>query len=217
MYSGTQVLALTLSLCLMTACKEKNQNNQSQLVNVVEVTPSAGTTSASYPAETEAMNKTDLSFKVAGTIAQVLVKEGDHVQAGQAVARLDDRDYRTQLRATEAEYNQVKAECERIMAMHKERAVSDNNYDKARYGLQQMTEKLAHHRNQLSDSADMLTRFTGSRRRRQVRDCPCCRFIPPRVSMWSSTFLSAPMHSANRLSPIRQHSIPYQARFSRLP
>ena len=60
MYCGTQVLALTLSLCLMTACKEKNQNNQSQLVNVVEVTPSAGTTSASYPAETEAMNKTDL-------------------------------------------------------------------------------------------------------------------------------------------------------------
>ena len=75
MYCGTQVLALTLSLCLMTACKEKNQNNQSQLVNVVEVTPSAGTTSASYPAETEAMNKTDLSFKVAGTIAQVLVKK----------------------------------------------------------------------------------------------------------------------------------------------
>ena len=148
---GTQVLAITILLCLTTACKRKNQNNQPQLVNVVEVASSAGTTSASYPAKTEAMNKTDLSFKVAGTIAQVLVKEGDYVNAGQALARLDDRDYRTQLRATEAEYKQIRVECERIMAMHKERAVSDNNYDKARYGLQQITEKLTHHRNQLSD------------------------------------------------------------------
>ena len=148
---GTQVLALTLSLCLMTGCKEKNQNNQPQLVNVVEIIPSTTGANASYPAKTEAMNKTNLSFKVAGTIAQVFVKEGDHVNAGQVIARLDDRDYRTQLRATEAEYSQVKAECERIMAMHKERAVSDNNYDKARYGLQQITEKLTHHRNQLSD------------------------------------------------------------------
>lgn len=147
---STQLLALSLLLCLVTACKEKN-SKQPQLVNVAEVTLSAGTASASYPAKTEAMNKTDLSFKVAGTISQVLVKEGDYVKAGQVVARLDDRDYRTQLRATEAEYSQVKSECERIMAMHKERAVSDNNYDKARYGLQQITEKLTHHRNQLSD------------------------------------------------------------------
>ena len=83
MYCGTQVLALTLSLCLMTACKEKNQNNQSQLVNVVEVTPSAGTTSASYPAETEAMNKTDLSFKVAGRLPHPAASYGGRVQSGE--------------------------------------------------------------------------------------------------------------------------------------
>lgn len=145
-----QVLAFSILLCLVTACKEK-KNNQPQLVNVVEITPSAETVNASYPAKTEAMKKTDLSFKVAGIIAQVLVKAGDYVKAGQVVARLDDRDYRTQLRATEAEFNQIKAECERVIAMHKERAVSDNNFDKARYGLQQITEKLTHHRNQLSD------------------------------------------------------------------
>lgn len=151
MNCGTLVLAFSMLLCLTTACKEKNKNDQAQLVNVIDITPSTEGVSTSYPAKTEAMNKTDLSFKVAGTIAQVLVKEGDHVNAGQVIARLDDRDYRTQLRATEAEYSQVKAECERVMAMHKERAVSDNNYDKARYGLQQITEKLTHHRNQLSD------------------------------------------------------------------
>ena len=149
--SSTQVLAIALLLCLMTACNEKGQNKQPQLVNIVDVTLSTETADVSYPAKTEAMDKTDLSFKVAGTITQVLVKEGDHVTAGQAVASIDDRDYRTQLRATEAEYKQIKAECERVMEMYKEHAVSDNNYDKARYGLQQITEKLTHHRNQVSD------------------------------------------------------------------
>lgn len=145
------MLAITLMLCLLTACKKNNQNDRPQMVNVVDVYPTAGAASASYPAKTEAINQTDLSFKVAGSIIQVYVKEGDHVSAGQVLARLDDRDYRTQLRATEAEYQQIKAECERVMAMHKEHAVSDNNYDKARYGLLQITEKLTHHRNQVSD------------------------------------------------------------------
>lgn len=148
---STRVFALILLFCLTAACKEKTSNNQLQLVNVVEVVPSAEMASVSYPAKTEARNNTELSFKVAGTISKILVKEGDHVVAGQVVAKLDDRDYRTQLRATEAEYSQVKAECERVMAMHEERAVSDNNYDKARYGLQQITEKLTHHRNQVAD------------------------------------------------------------------
>ena len=112
-YYSTTVLTLTLLLCIAAACKEKKQD-QPQLVNVVEIAPSAEGICASYPAKTEAMNKTDLSFKVAGTIAQVLVKEGDHVNAGQVIARLDARDYNTQLRATEAEYQQVKAECEPI-------------------------------------------------------------------------------------------------------
>ena len=216
MYCGTQVLALTLSLCLMTACKEKNQNNQSQLVNVVEVTPSAGTTSASYPAETEAMNKTDLSFKVAGTIAQVLVKEGDHVQAGQAVARLDDRDYRTQLRATEAEYNQVKAECERIMAMHKERAVSDNNYDKARYGLQQMTEKLAHHRNQLSDCV-IYAPFSGyvDEVYRQSKETTGPGL--PVLSVYSSKGVDVVINIPERAYAQRKQAVTYTATFHSIP
>ena len=73
MNCGTLVLAFSMLLCLTTACKEKNKNDQAQLVNVIDITPSTEGVSASYPAKTEAMNKTDLSFKVAGTIAQVLV------------------------------------------------------------------------------------------------------------------------------------------------
>lgn len=213
---STQLLALSMLLCLTTACKRKNQDGQPQLVNVVEVTPSAGTASASYPAETEAMNKTDLAFKVAGTIAQVLVKEGDHVQAGQAVARLDDRDYRTQLRATEAEYNQVKAECERVIAMHKERAVSDNNYDKARYGLQQMTEKLSHHRNQLSDCV-IYAPFSGyvDEVYRQSKETTGPGL--PVLSVYSSKGVDVVINIPERAYAQRKEAVAYTATFHSIP
>lgn len=212
---STQVLTFSMLLCLVTACKEK-KNNQPQLVNVVEVTSSAEAVNASYPAKTEAMNKTDLSFKVAGTITQVLVKEGDHVQAGQAVARLDDRDYQTQLRATEAEYNQVKAECERVIAMHKERAVSDNNYDKARYGMQQITEKLAHHRNQVSDCV-IYAPFSGyvDAVYRQAKETIGPGL--PVLSVYSSKGVDVVINIPERAYVQRKQAVTYTATFNSIP
>ena len=147
-----KVLAFGLLAGLAAACgSSTDEKDHPQLVALAQVTSTGQDSHVAYPAKTEAHNKTDISFKVAGTIAQVLVKEGDRLVPGQVVARLDDRDYRTQLRATEAEYSQIKAECKRVIAMHKVRAVSDNNYDKARYGLRRITEKLNHHRNQVKD------------------------------------------------------------------
>ena len=67
------------------------------------------------------------------------------------MARIDSRDYATQLSATESEYRQIKAECERVIAMHEDDAVSDNNYDKARSGLERISAKLKNHRDQLND------------------------------------------------------------------
>ena len=213
---STQVLALTLLLGLTTACKEKAPNNQLQLVNVVEVVPSAEAASISYPAKTEARNNTELSFKVAGTISKILVKEGDHVVAGQVVARLDDRDYCTQLRATEAEYTQVKAECERVMAMHEERAVSDNNYDKARYGLQRITEKLTHHRNQVADCvirAPFSGYVDGVYKKAMETTAPGL----PVLSVYSSGGVDVVINIPERSYAQRKQKAIYTATFSSMP
>ncbi|MBQ4376434.1 MAG: efflux RND transporter periplasmic adaptor subunit, partial [Bacteroidales bacterium] len=135
---------------LFSACGGK-KDVLDPLVDIAVVQSVSGSHFASYPGRTEAGTSTDLSFMLVGTIDKLLVKEGDHVSRGQVLARLDTRDYQLQLKATQAEYNQVKAECERVIAMHAERAVSDNNYDKARSGLEQITLKLNHHKDQLSD------------------------------------------------------------------
>ncbi|NLA50045.1 MAG: efflux RND transporter periplasmic adaptor subunit, partial [Bacteroidales bacterium] len=54
--------------------------------------------------------------------------------------------------ATEAEYNQIKAEAERVIALYEKNGVTPNDYDKGVYGLQQITAKLNAHKNALADT-----------------------------------------------------------------
>lgn len=138
-------------LAAMYGCKNKTHKEETILVDIMETTGADANRQTQYPGMTEASENTELSFKVMGTIEKIYVREGDHVSKGQVVARIDSRDYATQLSATESEYRQVKAECDRVIAMHEDDAVSDNNYDKARSGLERISAKLKNHRDQLND------------------------------------------------------------------
>ena len=61
-----------------------------------------------------------------------------------------DSDYKVQLDATKAEYAQIKADAERVIALYGEGGTTASNYDKARYGLEQIEAKLKNHTNQLA-------------------------------------------------------------------
>ena len=56
---------------------------------------------------------------------------------------------RCKLQATEAEYNQIKGEAQRVMALYQENGTTPNANDKARYGLEQIEAKYKNHRDQL--------------------------------------------------------------------
>ena len=142
------LLLITIIVC---GCKEKTiAPKQPQYVKTT-IAESVGEESmVSYPGKTKASETVSPSFKVSGTLARVFVKEGDYVKKGQLIAQLDPHDYEVQLAATQAEYAQIKAEAERVIAMYNEGTTTASNYDKARYGLQQISEKLAHHKDELS-------------------------------------------------------------------
>ena len=97
---------------------------------------------------------------------------------------MDPRDYELQLQAVEAEYLSIKAEAERVMALYDQNVATADAYDKARYGLQQITAKYENARNQLADTK-LYAPFDGYVKRR--------RFDPPTVvaaGMPVITFLS---------------------------
>lgn len=93
-----------------------------------------------------------MAFKVSGTLNKVYVEEGSKISKGQLIAEIDPRDYRLQLEATKAEYQGIKAEAERVIALYADSVSTASDYDKARYGLEQITAKYQNARNQLADT-----------------------------------------------------------------
>jgi len=104
-----------------------------------------------FPGKIKAASDVNLAFRVAGPIARMAVSEGAFVHKGQTLAELDSRDYQIQFDATEAEYKRVKAEADRIIELYGNNSVAANDYDKAVYGLKQITAKYEAHRNALAD------------------------------------------------------------------
>jgi len=145
-------LLLCAMAVLMTSCSKKEEVPVgAPLVRLTTVHQVSAAAHASYPGRTTAAQTANVSFRVSGTIDRVLVKDGDAVHTGQVIALLDNRDYQVQLSAIEAEYNQIKADCERVIGLYEDGSTTAQNYDKARYGLEQITAKYNHAKDQLSD------------------------------------------------------------------
>lgn len=141
-----------IGILMFSSCGEKKQKEQSvPKVRMATVQTSMRMGKNSFPGRTQASETSSVAFKVSGTLASVPVKVGQHVTKGQVLARMDTRDYEVQLNATKAEYESIKAECERVIALYKDKGTSQNNYDKARYGLEQITMKLKHAKDELAD------------------------------------------------------------------
>lgn len=151
MNKKTTLLIMT-AVMLLTACGEKKKEEPVQYVKTAKAQRIGDAAEMSYPGRTKAAEETNVAFRVSGQILRILVNEGDYVRKGQVIAQMDPRDYQVQLQATQAEYEQVKAEAERVMAVYEEGSTTAAAYDRARYGLQQITQKLANHRNQLADT-----------------------------------------------------------------
>ncbi len=108
--------------------------------------------SLEFPGRVKAAQEVNLAFKVSGSLAGFRVPEGASVRQGQVLVELDPRDYQLQLDAVEAEYRQIKAQAKRVMALYADSAATADDYDRARYGLQQIEAKYRNCKNQLADT-----------------------------------------------------------------
>lgn len=146
-------MIIACCLLLLAGCKEKQQTVEvvkTIKADTVRVYGLAG--SIQFPGKVTAPSDINLAFRVSGPIGNVYARVGAHVKKGELLARIDPRDYELQLAATEAEYNRIKAEVDRVTELYEKGSVTPNDYDKARYGYQQITAKLNAHRNALNDT-----------------------------------------------------------------
>jgi RND family efflux transporter MFP subunit len=111
---------------------------------------SAGSTDAQFTGVIHARTESDLGFRVPGKIIEKLVKNGDHVNRGQALMLLDPTDLRLAAKAAQAAVKAARAQ--NIRALADERrlrqlvtidAVSIQEYDQAKAAADATTAQLS--------------------------------------------------------------------------
>ena len=91
-----------------------------------------------------------MGFKTPGQIEAVYVDEGDYVEAGRIIARLDDSDYKLGVEGAKVQYEQTLREVERLKKLYEGKSISGNDYDKAVSGLKALEVQLQSNENKLS-------------------------------------------------------------------
>jgi len=143
-----------ICLALAAGCKS-NHNSEEQVVRkvVIEAVKAADTLVVkSYSGVIREASEVNLSFRVAGPIQKIYVREGDYVTEGQPVAQIDTRDYEVQLQAAQAQFDQVGAEAGRVIELHSRQSVAGNDYDKAIAGEKMVAAQLKNAMDQLNDT-----------------------------------------------------------------
>lgn len=143
--------SLIAILAISAGCSSKKKETAGiSTVKIDTARLAEQTVNLHFPGKVEASDEAELSFKVSGTISRIYVEVGQKVRAGQLLALLDTTDYRIQLDATQAEYDQVEADAKRVISLYEQKVTTKQNYDKAVYGLKQIKAKYENHKNQLS-------------------------------------------------------------------
>lgn len=139
-----------LLLCILCSCNESRKSGLT--VHSVEVTspvPADKTVTRNYPGVVKETHEISLGFKTAGQIERICVKDGDYVNKGELLAKLDDKDYKLGVETLQVQYNQLKDEVDRIKKLYEQKSVSANDFEKATAGLRQLEIQLQVNKNKL--------------------------------------------------------------------
>lgn len=153
--SKVNTVLMAASLCVaVTSCgvKENTSSGQGETVhNVFVVHPVAqGTGQArSFSGVVEENRTISLGFKTGGQIETINVKEGDRVSKGQLLATLDTKDYELVVKQLQVQYDQQKADHERLAYLHDRANVSESEFEKSASGLEQLGVQLQLNKNKL--------------------------------------------------------------------
>jgi RND family efflux transporter MFP subunit len=109
----------------MTGCGENAAPELPPVVRPVKtiVVGGAQTAELSFPGTTQASDRSVLSFRVAGPLIEMPVDEGDHVNKGELLARIDPVDFEIKVAEARATYQKAVADYDRYNRLYEREAV----------------------------------------------------------------------------------------------
>lgn len=142
------ILVLSLSSALISGCgvgeasiADTDAVQAATPVPVETTTPSRSDISATYAATASISSDADapVTARVAGEIVELLVEEGDRVEAGQVLARLDGQRLRLEMLAAKANLDRSRKEYKRNTDLHERGLVSSAMFEGLKFDLASLT------------------------------------------------------------------------------
>ncbi len=131
------VLSLSFSACSDTSGKKLDKNESTNLVEVIQVKEIQGNSEIPYSGTIEESESIPLSFSVVGSVAKVLVSEGDFVEKGQLLAVLNSETYKNAYEIALASQKQAEDAYKRLLPMYKNGNLPEIKFVKVQALLQQ--------------------------------------------------------------------------------
>ena len=136
---------LIFIVLLISGCSDQKPVEQEEVlrpVKVLKVEAPSNIKVYEFTAVVDASRKADLAFKIAGEITQIAVKEGDDVEEGQLLAKLDDTDIQIQLKEAQSSFDKAKADYDRAQNLIKTNAISQSDLDQIKASYNSAEAKL---------------------------------------------------------------------------
>ena len=123
-------LAIPLAMSLLTVAACGGETDEAarepvvRPVKLLTVSTASDLQTSRYPAVVRAGRFSELSFQVGGLIEQIAVVEAQTVVEGELIARLDQRDFRTQVASARSQFQNAEEEYQRAVRLAEQDAIA---------------------------------------------------------------------------------------------
>jgi len=135
---GSALFAAFAVSLLVSACSEPEVVETRPVVRPVKLFTVSADRENRYrtlPARVVASEATQLSFRIPGELVQLPVKEGQQIDEGSLIAKLDDTDLKNQLTQAEANFELAQAEFKRKQNLLAQNIISKGSFDQVKTAL----------------------------------------------------------------------------------
>jgi RND family efflux transporter MFP subunit len=123
-----RLMMLILVLIVAVSCDfsevEDDHEPVVRPVKMITLSPASDVETSRYPVTVSAGQFSDLSFQVGGLIEEIAVDDAQEVNAGAVIARLDQRDFRSQMTSARAQFQNAEEEYQRAVRLSEGDAIA---------------------------------------------------------------------------------------------
>ncbi len=168
-------LLAVLVLAMLVGCDDDTDRladiqEASRPVPMLQIVATGHDSSLRFPGRVRSAQRAELAFNVPGQIVELLAEEGQLIEKGQLVARLDDVNYRLKMQSTLASYEKARTDYQRVEKIWQaNQMIAKSEVDKQRASMEVAKAEYALAKKQLDDTR-LLAPFSGVVTKRHVEN-----------------------------------------------